>query len=68
MAQQWLRDAVAGGASGPEAFAAGLLVRAEQDLAEKHRRRWRAAWDEASRKKLRLVGPMRGPTARAASG
>ena len=52
VAQQWLRDAVAGGASGPEAFAAGLLVRAEQDLADKHRRRWRGAWGEASRKKL----------------
>ncbi|HEY8094348.1 MAG TPA: CHAD domain-containing protein, partial [Acidimicrobiales bacterium] len=52
LAQQWLRDAVAGGASGPEAFGSGLLVRAEQDLAARHRRRWRAAWAEASRKKL----------------
>ena len=52
VAQAWLRGAVASGASGPESFAAALLVRAEQDLAAKHRRRWRAAWDKASRKKL----------------
>ena len=52
VAQQWLRDSIASDATAPEAFVAGLLVRDEQDLARKHRRRWPDAWAEADRKKL----------------
>ena len=45
--------AIAADATAPEAFVAGLLVRDEEDLARKHRRRWRDAWEEADRKKLK---------------
>ena len=51
VAQQWLRNSIAADATAPEAFVAGLLVRDEEDLARKHRRRWRDAWAEADRKK-----------------
>jgi len=53
VAQQWLRDSIASDATAPEAFVAGLLVRDEQALAGKHRRRWPDAWAEADRKKLK---------------
>ncbi len=52
VAQQWLRDSIASDATAPEAFVAGLLVRDEQALAGKYRRRWPDAWAEADRKKL----------------
>jgi CHAD domain-containing protein len=52
VAQRWLRDAVSAGVTGPQAFAAGLLVRAEQDLARRERDRWPKAWRDANRKKL----------------
>ena len=44
VAQQWLRDSIASDATAPEAFVAGLLVRDEQALARKYRRRWPDAW------------------------
>jgi hypothetical protein len=47
-----LRASVGAGASGPEAFVAGLLVREEDDVAAKQRKRWPDIWDEADRKKL----------------
>jgi CHAD domain-containing protein len=53
VAEEWLRKAAEGGAGAAEAFAAGLLVRVEQDRAARHRRRWQAAWQGADRKKLR---------------
>ena len=53
VAEQWLRDAVGAGATGPEAFVAGLLVRDEEALARKYRRRWPDAWAEADRKQLK---------------
>jgi CHAD domain-containing protein len=52
VAEAWLRRAVAQGAGGPESFAAGLLVATEREAAADHRRRWRKAWKDASRKKL----------------
>ena len=51
VAAAWLRGSIAADATAPEAFVAGLLVRDEEDLARKHRRRWRDAWAEADRKK-----------------
>ena len=53
VAEEWLRKAAEGGAGAAEAFAAGLLVRVEQDRAARHRRRWQGAWQGADRKKLR---------------
>ena len=52
VAEAWLRRAVAGGADGPESFTAGLLVTMEREQAARYRRRWRAAWKQASRRKL----------------
>jgi hypothetical protein len=52
VAEAWLRRAVAEGASGPESFAAGLLVTMEQEQAARYRSKWESAWKDASRKKL----------------
>ena len=52
VAEAWLRRAVTEGAGGPESFAAGLLVTMEREQAARYRKRWRSAWDDASRKKL----------------
>jgi CHAD domain-containing protein len=52
VARARLRASVEAGASGPEAFVAGLLVREEDDVAAKQRKRWPDIWDEAQRKKL----------------
>jgi hypothetical protein len=52
VAEAWLRRAVADGASGPESFAAGLLVTKEREEAAGYRREWRSAWKDANRKKL----------------
>jgi CHAD domain-containing protein len=52
VAEAWLRRAAAGGATGPEAFAAGLLVTMEREQAARYRKQWRSVWKDASRKKL----------------
>ncbi len=56
VAELWLRSRAVGltgaGAAG-RAFSAGLLTGVQQRAAEDARRGWRAAWDEASSKKLR---------------
>jgi CHAD domain-containing protein len=55
VAQGWLRDAAA---RHPQAaFAAGTLAGLEQAEAERCRRSWRAAWEVASRRRLRSWMP-----------
>jgi CHAD domain-containing protein len=53
VAEGWLREEVAPNATGPEAFAGGLLVCAMRARADRYGRRWRDAWAAASKKKLR---------------
>jgi CHAD domain-containing protein len=53
MAEAWLRDRVAAGVDPAAAFSAGLLVAAERTRAERRRRRWRARWARADRRRLR---------------
>jgi CHAD domain-containing protein len=52
VAAGWLRDTIDRGASGREAFAAGLLVGVMHERAGHHRNHWRQIWTSASRKKL----------------
>lgn len=50
VAQHWLREA-AGTATPRQILSAGLLIKVQQDMAERSRREWKRAWRRAARRR-----------------
>jgi CHAD domain-containing protein len=53
VAGEWLRRAAADTPNGEQSFAAGLLAATEREALQRSRDRWRAAWENVDRKRVR---------------